>query len=694
MEVDKKAPGSVNQSIMFVLESAALPITGMKLGYIRSTDGDGTSFTETLSGALTELAAITTAHTDNAAKYLDTDITGGNQFAIRVDFPDAAFASGKDKLICNVYDDGNDIIAQRIFDLSVDLTQYPDGIVYFDPTSGETGTVFNTNGKMNTPVNDENDAVTLALGVNKTIGIRGGTFPDLVTDLSGLTLIGKDAEATLALNSNTACAFTKITDINVAIAVDGYDGTPNSTTRFDNCKFDSNGIISSDGEIHAHNCTFVTSIINLDSKAELVDCETAEDDVLQFFLANLGSVVDVKRHVGNIEFKLANKPEDHSVNMVSGNIEILADCVDGSLVLTGTGILTDNSAVGFTVDKSGWVDLGEKHLAYPDGKIYFDKNATTNIGTDYGFDGTMDNPVTLESAAVTLATSLKTKHISIKGDFDMSVADEMNGFVLEARVGAAAGDRIIAAGTENSELRFINLDIFDSGSFGNIDEAIFDNCEVDGFHVDGLQKIDFNNCKVWGTYSADSEAEFTFNNCRTKKEDAFTLDLTNNMVPDIVKHAGNIDIINGLTSSSKEINMLSGNIVVGATNTLGNIILTGTGLLDKSLSGGTTVDESAWQQLSIPTKIRYEKNVASPNFPIYMVDDQNHISGKTGLTVAGAINKDDEGALITLTNPVTELGDGFYRVDLTAAEMNGDVINLRFTGSGADDRVISLSTNV
>lgn len=119
--MDRISPASTDQSIVFALDTAGLTIADMKLGYIRWSDGDGTSFTETISVALTALATITTEHTDNYAIYIDADATGGNQFILRVDFPDAAFATGKDKVICNVYDDGNSVIAHRIFKLKGDV---------------------------------------------------------------------------------------------------------------------------------------------------------------------------------------------------------------------------------------------------------------------------------------------------------------------------------------------------------------------------------------------------------------------------------------------------------------------------------------------------------------------------------------------------------------------------------------------
>lgn len=106
---------STNQSILFHLKKGGLAVTGFKIGFVRWNQGDGTSFAETGPTALTALATVTTAHSDNKGIYLDTDTSGGSYFLFRADFPDAAFASGADQVICHLYDDGNNVIAQRIF---------------------------------------------------------------------------------------------------------------------------------------------------------------------------------------------------------------------------------------------------------------------------------------------------------------------------------------------------------------------------------------------------------------------------------------------------------------------------------------------------------------------------------------------------------------------------------------------------
>lgn len=87
---------------------------------------------------------------------------------------------------------------------------------------------------------------------------------------------------------------------------------------------------------------------------------------------------------------------------------------------------------------------------------------------------------------------------------------------------------------------------------------------------------------------------------------------------------------------------------------------------------------------------RPRQNAALDNFAFVMLDATTG-KPKTGLTVSGFVIQ-DAGSEVALTNSVAEVGNGGYRVDLTAAEMNGALIRLRFTASGADDTIITIVT--
>lgn len=85
------------------------------------------------------------------------------------------------------------------------------------------------------------------------------------------------------------------------------------------------------------------------------------------------------------------------------------------------------------------------------------------------------------------------------------------------------------------------------------------------------------------------------------------------------------------------------------------------------------------------------KNTALDNFTFFMADSIDHISGKLGLTVTCERSLNGL-AFEACDNSATELSNGVYIIDLTADDMNGDTVTLRFSATGADDRIITMVT--
>jgi len=90
-----------------------------------------------------------------------------------------------------------------------------------------------------------------------------------------------------------------------------------------------------------------------------------------------------------------------------------------------------------------------------------------------------------------------------------------------------------------------------------------------------------------------------------------------------------------------------------------------------------------------------KKNTALPEFMFSMVDSTDGRTPKTGLTFATGDSKVklDGAAFANIANNPVEVSDGMYVVDLDAADLNGDVCTFKFTGTGADARIITVITN-
>jgi hypothetical protein len=112
---------------------------------------------------------------------------------------------------------------------------------------------------------------------------------------------------------------------------------------------------------------------------------------------------------------------------------------------------------------------------------------------------------------------------------------------------------------------------------------------------------------------------------------------------------------------------------------------------DRDLSALSVLGESADQITTRITSLKFDKSVGLNNFEFFMVQSGDHVSPATGLTVT-AERSIDGGPFAACTNAVTEVGSGVYKLNLSPFDMNGDVITLKFTAPGADQRTITIVT--
>jgi len=110
------------------------------------------------------------------------------------------------------------------------------------------------------------------------------------------------------------------------------------------------------------------------------------------------------------------------------------------------------------------------------------------------------------------------------------------------------------------------------------------------------------------------------------------------------------------------------------------------------LIGGTVtgmIVQGVYVELIDPPAPR--KNIALSDIPFYMVDSTDGVTPETGLTVTAEVSKDG-GAFASAAGTVTEIGNGAYHFDATAADMNADVVVFKFTATGARAALVSIST--
>ena len=178
--------GTTNKSIQFKLSQAGLTVASILSDYVRWDESDGTSFEVSSYVTLTALASISTSHTDNYGIYLSTFSDAPASFLFRADFPDAAFAAGKERVICSLYEPGNSEKVSRIFRLMSD-----DDIAEI---AEDTGTTIPA-GLLSISTSVEN--ILVDTGTTIPAGLLEITTDTSVTIPAGLLDISTDTEAIL-----------------------------------------------------------------------------------------------------------------------------------------------------------------------------------------------------------------------------------------------------------------------------------------------------------------------------------------------------------------------------------------------------------------------------------------------------------------------------------------------------------------
>lgn len=102
-------------------------------------------------------------------------------------------------------------------------------------------------------------------------------------------------------------------------------------------------------------------------------------------------------------------------------------------------------------------------------------------------------------------------------------------------------------------------------------------------------------------------------------------------------------------------------------------------------SGGLPTVDSA-NDVGIQTGLK--KNQAWNNFTFLMVDASNNPA--TGLTVTATRSIDGSAFGAGTLGAVTEISDGYYKLNIPAADLNGDTVTLKFAASGAKTYGVTL----
>jgi len=402
--------------------------------------------------------------------------------------------------------------------------------------------------------------------------------------------------------------------------------------------------------------------------------------------------------VGNITGNLSG-----SVGSVTADVGITATAVDNiwDEVLTGaTHNVTDSAGRRLR-------DLQEFGV-YEGGAVWIDTVNGTAGTTDFE-SGTAFNPVDSIADANTLAASLGLSRFQIASGSTITFAATQTNqiFTGDNWTLALGGQSIIGTTIMGADVSGVASGVGTKQTFKNCILGVMS-------HVKNTHLI---NCGLSGNQTIVEAGDFFYDQCHSAVPNTGTVTFDfgaalNSSNLNVRHHSGgwNVENMGAGTGTYNATFEGDGQIIWAAScSATSNASIRGEWRITDNASGAVTetLDDNQTAVDAIGTPVGAdisadiaavkadtvipEKNVAFSNIYALMVDSTDHVTPKTGLTLTVQRSLDG-GAFISATGTAAEISNGMYQFDATAADMNGDTITFRFSGTAADDTFLTIVT--
>jgi hypothetical protein len=303
-----------------------------------------------------------------------------------------------------------------------------DGMVHLDPGSSNTGTIFPV-GTPQSPVNNLADALLIA-SVRGFVKIR--LYDDLTisgsVDLTGFSIEGRTSDVGLTIE--TAPTVADLTLESLTISDSTFDG--DVTISFCSVK----DCVYVDGYIY--NCGLAGDLtLAGGDKSVIDDCYTSDqDDPPVIDMGGSGNDLAMPNYSGLVTIKnLSGASNELGIGLDAGYVTLDSTITAGSIIVSGVGILDDNSTGTAVVNTEGLLNkttiatavwdepIGDHLIVDTTGHEMYHQvyNDMVTIDTANGTSGTTfptgseENPVDNLADALTICAAHNFKRIHIHG---------------------------------------------------------------------------------------------------------------------------------------------------------------------------------------------------------------------------------------------------------------------------------------
>lgn len=322
-----------------------------------------------------------------------------------------------------------------------------------------------------------------------------------------------------------------------------------------------------------------------------------------------------------------------------------------------------------------------RSAGYANGALWYD-DSVGNTNTEAFTDGTADNPVSSEAAIQTLLTSTGLSVINIAPGSTYTMAASHDGLLLFAH-----GSTIALGGQSINNTHIFHAAVSGVGTSSN--EVEFHDCEIG---TASLQKAHCYDCTFDGTVTWTLAGDYHLINCQSgvpgSSSPTFTKTAGQAVTAEFRRWSGGITFSGLEATDTLTISGELGTIDLGSPAGAVAIEIRGSYKAVTNVGSASVNYDGAWRGADVANTMK--KNTTLSNFMFLMTDSGTH-KPKTGLTVTPTRSLDGA-AFGACANSVTEVSGGWYKIDLAAADTNGDTVALRFTATDADDTNLGIVT--
>lgn len=506
---------------------------------------------------------------------------------------------------------------------AIQYSSYGGGISV-DIINGDPGTDYPL-GNQEYPVDNLTDAVSIANAKGfKTIFIRESMTIDSGTVLSNFRLVGRSHVSTLlTMDTSAICDGVTVENANVTGVLDG-------DTHITRCSVGSINYVN--GQIHDSGL-YGTIILGGGKDAVIANCFTInQDDPTIIDMGGTGQDLAMPNYSGLVTVQnFSDVTGEIGIGLDSGKIVLESTITAGAIILSGSGLIEDNSTGTATVNIDGLINR-ELITKTTWDTVWID-TAGGASGTSFPL-GTEKYPVDNLTDALTISARESIERLRINGAMTITTGQDISGYTLMAE--RSLGNSVIVnSGAITLETYFENLTV--SGTMNG--SVRYTTCVMGAINnFDGGAK----NCLLTGDIAITGTGSNYFTDC-----DVYVTDVTAHRgislgayTLNVIRCRGNYKLTDKTSTNATAIDLVAGVVVIDSTCTAGTVGVSGIAeVIDNSGAGctviinsisHTAISESVWDEdltehNIIQTAGAVQQAIRYDNF--VTIDSVNGVSG-------------------------------------------------------------------